>query len=84
MTRGEHGELREDARDQVRIAPDSAVRLQRLVDQLLDAARAEAGELKLERVPGDLGVSSPSWLKRSRRSPSASASRSSADSLSAR
>ncbi|HET9325480.1 MAG TPA: ATP-binding protein [Candidatus Eisenbacteria bacterium] len=56
VTRGEHGELREDARDQVRIALDSAARLQRLVDQLLDAARAEAGELRLERVPGDLGA----------------------------
>jgi signal transduction histidine kinase/ligand-binding sensor domain-containing protein len=56
VTRGEHGELREDARDQVRIALDSATRLQRLVDQLLDAARAEAGELRLERVPGDLGA----------------------------
>ena len=55
VTRGEHGELREDARDQVRIALESAARLQRLVDQLLDAARAEAGELRLECVPGDLG-----------------------------
>jgi CheY-like chemotaxis protein/AraC-like DNA-binding protein len=54
VTRGEHGELRADARDQVRIALDSATRLHRLVDQLLDAARAEAGELRLERAPGDL------------------------------
>jgi len=56
MDRGENGELREDARDQVRIALDSATRLQRLVDQLLDAARAEAGELRLKCVPGDLGA----------------------------
>src|SRR6185503_19387148 len=56
MDRGENGELREDARDQVRIALDSATRLQRLVDQLLDAARAEAGELRIERRAGDLIV----------------------------
>jgi signal transduction histidine kinase/ligand-binding sensor domain-containing protein/AraC-like DNA-binding protein len=56
VNRGEHGELRDDARDQVRIALDSAARLQRLVDQLLDAARAEAGELRLQCVPGELGA----------------------------
>ncbi|MEO5988150.1 MAG: ATP-binding protein [Candidatus Eisenbacteria bacterium] len=56
VSAGEHGALRDDAREQVRIALDSATRLQRLVDQLLDAARAEAGELRLERVPGDLLV----------------------------
>jgi signal transduction histidine kinase/CheY-like chemotaxis protein/ligand-binding sensor domain-containing protein/AraC-like DNA-binding protein len=51
---GLHGELRPDAREQVTVALDSAARLHRLVDQLLDAARAEAGELRLERRPGDL------------------------------
>jgi signal transduction histidine kinase/DNA-binding response OmpR family regulator/ligand-binding sensor domain-containing protein len=56
VTRGEHGELQAGVREQVSIALDSATRLQRLVDQLLDAARAEAGELRLERVPGDLGA----------------------------
>jgi signal transduction histidine kinase/ligand-binding sensor domain-containing protein/AraC-like DNA-binding protein len=56
VDRGEHGELKEGAREQVRIALDSATRLHRLVDQLLDAARAEAGELRLNRVPGDLGA----------------------------
>jgi signal transduction histidine kinase len=54
VTRGEHGTVSEDAREQVGIALDSATRLHRLVDQLLDAARAEAGELRLERAPGDL------------------------------
>ena len=56
VARGEHGELKDGAQEQVRIALDSATRLQRLVDQLLDAARAEAGELRLERAPGDLGA----------------------------
>ena len=51
---GLHGEVRPGAREQVGIALDSAVRLQRLVEQLLDAARAEAGELRLERREGDL------------------------------
>jgi signal transduction histidine kinase/ligand-binding sensor domain-containing protein/DNA-binding response OmpR family regulator len=54
VARGEHGVLTDDAREQVGIALDSATRLHRLVDQLLDAARAEAGELRLERAPGDL------------------------------
>ena len=46
------------------------------VDQLLDTARAEAGELRIESTPGDLAgfAASP---RRSRRSPTASASRSS-------
>ena len=56
VNRGEHGEIRGDAREQIGIALDSATRLQRLVDQLLDAARAEAGELKLDRRPGELGA----------------------------
>jgi signal transduction histidine kinase/DNA-binding response OmpR family regulator/ligand-binding sensor domain-containing protein len=54
VTRGEHGALPDGAREQVDIALASATRLHRLVDQLLDAARAEAGELRLERVPGEL------------------------------
>jgi len=53
---GLHGEVRGDAREQVSIALGSATRLQRLVDQLLDAARAEAGELRIERRAGDLIV----------------------------
>jgi signal transduction histidine kinase/DNA-binding NarL/FixJ family response regulator/AraC-like DNA-binding protein/streptogramin lyase len=51
---GLHGALRPDAREQVTVALDSSARLHRLVDQLLDAARAEAGALRLERRPGDL------------------------------
>jgi len=51
---GMHGELNPDALEQVSIALDSGARLHRLVDQLLDAARAEAGELRLERRAGDL------------------------------
>jgi signal transduction histidine kinase/ligand-binding sensor domain-containing protein/DNA-binding NarL/FixJ family response regulator len=51
---GEHGPLHADATEQIDIALDSAQRLQRLVDQLLDAARAEAGELRVVRRPGDL------------------------------
>jgi signal transduction histidine kinase/DNA-binding response OmpR family regulator/ligand-binding sensor domain-containing protein len=54
VTRGEHGTMSEGVEAQVGIALDSATRLHRLVDQLLDAARAEAGELRLERTPGDL------------------------------
>ncbi|MFN8589254.1 MAG: response regulator [Candidatus Eisenbacteria bacterium] len=53
---GEHGPLREDAAAQVDIALDNATRLHRLVDQLLDAARAEAGELRVEPVTGDFGA----------------------------
>ena len=56
VTRGDHGAMGDGAREQVQIALDSATRLHRLVDQLLDAARAEAGELRLERAPGDLGA----------------------------
>ena len=51
---GLHGTVRPDAREQIGIALDSAGRLHRLVDQLLDAARAEAGKLRLQRRPGDL------------------------------
>ena len=51
---GLHGPLPTDADEQVDIALDSAGRLHRLVDQLLDAARAEAGELKLDSQPRDL------------------------------
>jgi len=51
---GLHGDLRPDALEQVSVALDSGARLHRLVDQLLDAARAEAGELRPERRPGDL------------------------------
>ena len=51
---GMHGAVNADAHEQVAIALGSATRLQRLVDQLLDAARAEAGQLRLERRTGDL------------------------------
>jgi streptogramin lyase len=51
LSAGMHGDLPAAARDQVSVALDSSVRLHRLVDQLLDAARAEAGELRLERRP---------------------------------
>ncbi len=51
---GQHGALRADAEAQVDIALDNAARLHRLVDQLLDAARAEAGELHVAPAAGDL------------------------------
>ena len=51
---GEHGPLPAEAGAQVDIALDNAARLGRLVDQLLDTARAEAGELRIESTPGDL------------------------------
>ncbi len=53
---GQHGPLRADAETQVDIALDNAARLHRLVDQLLDAARAEAGELRIQTAPGDLAA----------------------------
>lgn len=53
---GVHGPLPAEAQGQVRIALDSVARLNRLVDQLLDAARAEAGELKIKKQPRDLVV----------------------------
>ena len=51
---GLHGDLRPDALEQVSVALDSGTRLHRLVDQILTAARAEAGELRVEPRPGDL------------------------------
>jgi len=51
---GIHGPLPDDAQGQVGIALDSVARLNRLVDQLLDAARAEAGELRIDKRPRDL------------------------------
>jgi signal transduction histidine kinase/AraC-like DNA-binding protein/ligand-binding sensor domain-containing protein/FixJ family two-component response regulator len=53
---GLHGPVPPEAEQQVNIALDSVGRLNRLVDQLLDAARAEAGELKVERRPRDLAL----------------------------
>ena len=51
---GELGALGERQDAQVELALESATRLHRLVDQLLDATRAEAGELRVSRRPGDL------------------------------
>ncbi len=46
---------------QVRRMTRSAERLQRLIDQLLDLATLEAGEMELERRSGDLAA----WVRRS-------------------
>ena len=54
VSEGAHGLLPADAQQQVGIALDSAARLHRLVDQLLDAARAESGELRVQPRAGDL------------------------------
>ncbi len=52
---GAHGDLPASAQGSVGLALRNSRRLLRLINQLLDIAKLEAGELKLDRRPLDLG-----------------------------
>ncbi len=53
---GMHGDLSDEAKQELRIAVRSSHSVLDLVNQILDLAKLEAGELTLQRSEGDLGA----------------------------